>query len=76
MSSTVREYTVLMTRAIAWLEFATAPVIGLLVGLIPGLSISPVTSTVLGTLSAGLLILPGLKEPKQGVQLESHAFRI
>jgi hypothetical protein len=52
------------------LGFAAGSSIGLVVGLIAGLSISPVTSTILGALSASLLILLGLKRSKgsQGSQ--------
>src|SRR5580658_8293616 len=37
-----------------------------LVGLVMGLSTSPVTSTILGSLSAGLLVLLGLTSPRDG----------
>jgi len=65
-----------MTRIREWLEFAAGSSIGLLVGLIAGLSISPVTSTILGALSTGLLILLGFKESKEGVQTERHMLRV
>ncbi|MGO8719854.1 MAG: hypothetical protein ACLQMO_11640, partial [Acidobacteriaceae bacterium] len=58
------------------LEFAAGAAIGLLVGLIAGLSISPVTQTVLGSLSAGLLILLGLKQSKESTQEAAHTIRI
>jgi hypothetical protein len=40
--------------------------IGSLVGLVMGLSASPVTSTILGSLSAGLLVLLGLTATRNG----------
>jgi len=57
-------------------EFATGSAIGVLVGLIAGLSISPITSMVLGALSTGLLILLGLTEPKGSENSENRTTRI
>jgi hypothetical protein len=57
-------------------EFAAGAAIGLLVGLIAGLSISPVTQMVLGSLSAGLLVLLGLKKENDPSQARIHALRV
>jgi hypothetical protein len=65
-----------MTKLGGFIELGAGAALGLLVGLIAGLSISPVTSTVLGALSAGLLILLGFKESKDGVHSGNHGLRV
>jgi hypothetical protein len=45
-------------------EFLAGGAVGSIVGLIAGLSVSPVTSTILGSLSTGLLVLLGFKASK------------
>ena len=59
-----------------FLEFTAGAAIGLLVGFIAGLSISPVVATILGTLSTGLLILLGFKEPRDGMASTAHSIRV
>lgn len=58
------------------LEFLAGTAIGLLVGLIAGLSISPVTSTILGALATGLLLLLGFKDAKGSDNSQGHAARV
>jgi hypothetical protein len=65
-----------MSKLRELLELGAGAAIGLLVGLIAGLSISPVTSTILGALSTGLLVLLGFKESQETTYSASHAFRV
>lgn len=64
-----------MSQAERALQFSSGAAIGLVVGLIAGLSISPVTQTLLGALSAGLLVLLGFKAPDTGSSGNPHALR-
>jgi hypothetical protein len=68
--------TLPMTKLRGFLEFAAGAAIGLLVGFIAGLSISPVVATILGALSTSLLILLGLKESKDPTTAVAHAIRV
>lgn len=65
-----------MVRPGGLLKFGAGGAIGLLVGLIAGLSVSPVTSTILGALSAGLLVLLGFKDSKGGDNSQGHALKV
>jgi len=58
------------------LEFSSGAAIGLLVGFMAGLSISPVTSTILGALATGLLVLLGFRTSKGPNDPDPHAWRV
>ncbi len=65
-----------MTKSRGFIEFAAGAAIGLLVGFIAGLSISPVVATILGALSTSLLVLLGFKESKDPITAVAHAIRV
>jgi hypothetical protein len=52
----------------ALIEFFAGGAVGSIVGLIAGVSVSPVTSTILGSLSTGLLVLLGFKASKDDAE--------
>lgn len=58
------------------LQFGAGAAIGLVVGFMTGLSISPVTSMVLGALSTGLLALLGFKLSKETEFADSQPLRV